>query len=210
MFLLEWNWTGLGVGMRAGGRSPLGWEVVLFPILLDILLPLDFRMGLPLSSFSASSTGTSLLLFSLTSWCLGLQGSVHNPPSLHWLPSYTCQSPMVLNTTTMPMLPAQTCLQNPRPSCPATCFISGTASHTPHFWNWISVPLLPKLLHSQFSVSQWGHLHPSSCSGEKSVWSPFLLSCPTFCRSENPIGSTFKICQESKHFTPLALPTHLV
>ena len=28
-------------------------------------------MGMPLSSFSASSTGTSLLLFSLTSWCWG-------------------------------------------------------------------------------------------------------------------------------------------
>ena len=103
------------------------------------------------------------------------------------------------------MLPAQTCLQNPRPSCPATGFISGTASDTPHFWNWIFVPLPPKLLHSQLSVSQWGHLHPSTCSGEKSVWSPFLLSRPTSGESENPVGSTFKICQESKYFTPLAL-----
>ena len=103
------------------------------------------------------------------------------------------------------MLPAQTCLQNPRPSCPATCFISGTASDTPHFWNWISIPLPQKLLHSQLSVSQWEHLHPSPCSGGKSVWSPFFLSRPTSGGSENPVGSTFKICQESKDFTLLAL-----
>ena len=90
MFLLEQNWTELRAGRQASRRShgSLSWlRGCVIPQPPWYTSSTGFLDGTLSLSFSASSTGTSLLLFSLTSWCWGRRGSVHNPPSLHWLPS---------------------------------------------------------------------------------------------------------------------------